>query len=76
MATEMRLQRQLEHNKRLREQYELERISVSQASTMYVSVVCLVCLVTVLSVTVLETFYNTAHIPAENELLWVEGIRH
>ncbi|KAF8935276.1 hypothetical protein BGZ58_005117 [Dissophora ornata] len=36
MTTEVRLQRQLEHNKRLREQYELERISVSQASTMLI----------------------------------------
>ncbi|KAF9432987.1 hypothetical protein BGZ76_010031 [Entomortierella beljakovae] len=32
MSTEMRLQRQLEHNKKLREQYERDRISVSQAS--------------------------------------------
>ncbi|KAF9128446.1 hypothetical protein BGW39_005040 [Mortierella sp. 14UC] len=33
MSTEVRLQRQLEHNKRLREQFERERISVSQASS-------------------------------------------
>ncbi|KAF9979010.1 hypothetical protein BGW42_001180 [Actinomortierella wolfii] len=32
MPTELRLQRQLEHNKRLREQLEQNRISVSQAS--------------------------------------------
>ncbi|KAG0263772.1 hypothetical protein BG011_008098 [Mortierella polycephala] len=36
MSTEMRLQRQLEHNKRLREQYELERITVSQASSLLI----------------------------------------
>jgi guanine nucleotide-binding protein subunit gamma len=34
MPTEMRLQRQLEHNRRLREQYDLERIPVSQASAL------------------------------------------
>ncbi|KAG0054536.1 hypothetical protein BGZ83_011036 [Gryganskiella cystojenkinii] len=36
MATEIRLQRQLEHNKRLREQYERERISVSQAGNLLI----------------------------------------
>ncbi|ORZ17584.1 guanine nucleotide-binding protein subunit gamma [Lobosporangium transversale] len=36
MSTEMRLQRQLEHNKKLREQYERERISVSQASILLI----------------------------------------
>ncbi|KAG0370599.1 guanine nucleotide-binding protein subunit gamma [Gamsiella multidivaricata] len=36
MPTEMRLQRQLEHNKKLREQYERDRISVSQASILLI----------------------------------------
>ncbi|KAI9237212.1 hypothetical protein MVEG_08966 [Podila verticillata NRRL 6337] len=36
MSSEMRLQRQLEHNKRLREQFELDRISVSEASSQLI----------------------------------------
>ncbi|KAF9182399.1 hypothetical protein BGZ51_007069 [Haplosporangium sp. Z 767] len=36
MSTELRLQRQLDHNKRLREQYDRERISVSQASELLI----------------------------------------
>ncbi|KAG0222543.1 G-protein gamma subunit [Mortierella sp. GBAus27b] len=36
MPTEMRLQRQLEHNRRLREQFELERIPVSEASALLI----------------------------------------
>ncbi|KAF9570761.1 hypothetical protein EC968_001411 [Mortierella alpina] len=36
MPTEMRLQRQLEHNRKLREQYERDRISVSQASVLLI----------------------------------------
>ncbi|KAF9928122.1 hypothetical protein FBU30_002624 [Linnemannia zychae] len=35
-ASEARLQRQLEHNKKLREQFERNRISVSQASILLI----------------------------------------
>ncbi|KAF9364777.1 hypothetical protein BGX34_000447 [Mortierella sp. NVP85] len=36
MSTEMRLMRQLEHNKKLREQFERQRIPVSQASILLI----------------------------------------
>ncbi|KAF9214694.1 hypothetical protein CPB97_009280 [Podila verticillata] len=36
MSTEMRLQRQLEHNRKLREQFERDRISASQASILLI----------------------------------------
>ncbi|KAF8934451.1 hypothetical protein BGZ47_010366 [Haplosporangium gracile] len=36
MTTEARLQRQLEHNRKLREQFERNRISVSQASILLI----------------------------------------
>ncbi|KAF9906217.1 hypothetical protein EC991_000844 [Linnemannia zychae] len=35
-STEARLQRQLEHNRKLREQFERSRISVSQASILLI----------------------------------------